>query len=168
MKNSITIIALLLMILEACVSSSPTNDQANKQTSYAKINKAAWLIGSWKNSSDEGSMTETWIKINDSTFKGQTFFIQNNDTLTTEEISLAQINDTLYYIPSVSNQNEGLAVKFTLIFASTQQMIFENRGHDFPQKISYTLITADSLMAEISGTNNGVQSSQQFPMKRSK
>jgi hypothetical protein len=47
-------------------------------------------------------------------------------------------------------------------------MIFENPAHDFPQFISYTKITTDSLVAEISGTKNGQARKQRFPMKRIK
>lgn len=39
-------------------------------------------------------------------------------------------------------------------------------AHDFPQRISYTLIHKDSLLAEISGTRNGIAQRKLFPMKR--
>jgi|GEM_PF-3228321 len=47
---------------------------------------------------------------------------------------------------------------------SETQLVFENLKHDFPQIISYTKVTSDSLVAEISGTKNGQK--QIFPMKQ--
>lgn len=49
---------------------------------------------------------------------------------------------------------------------SETQLVFENLKHDFPQIISYTKVTSDSLVAEISGTKNGQKQKQIFPMKR--
>lgn len=45
-------------------------------------------------------------------------------------------------------------------------LVFENPMHDFPQIISYTKITCDSLVAQISGEKNGQERKQAFPMKR--
>ena len=44
--------------------------------------------------------------------------------------------------------------------------MFENPGHDFPKKISYTKITNDSLVAEISGQQQGKPASEKFAMKK--
>jgi hypothetical protein len=68
----------------------------------------------------------------------------------------------------VKDQNAGLPVAFTLTQASENRLVFENPAHDFPQKITYTRITGDSLLAEISGTINSEEKSQQFPMTRVK
>jgi len=61
-----------------------------------------------------------------------------------------------------------LPVRFATKTISETQLVFENPQHDFPQTISYTKITADSLVAEISGTKNGHERKQIFPMKRVK
>lgn len=72
-----------------------------------------------------------------------------------ENIRLVQEHDDLFYIPTVKNQNDGLRVRFSTKTISETQLVFENPQHDFPQIISYTTITADFLVAEISGTKNG-------------
>jgi hypothetical protein len=50
--------------------------------------------------------------------------------------------------------------------STSNQLVFENSIHDFPQIITYTQITKDSLLAVISGKINGIMNSQDFPMKR--
>ena len=137
-----------------------------KQTS--NITKAEWLIGAWENKTQRGSIYETWSKMNDNEFSGMSYIIKEKDTVVFENIQLVQEQDGLFYIPTVKNQNDGLPVRFAAKTNSETQLVFENPQHDFPQIISYTKITADSLVAEISGTKNGQERKQTFPMKRVK
>jgi len=137
-----------------------------KQTS--DITKAEWLIGTWENKTQRGSIYETWSKTNDNEYSGMSYIIKEKDTVVFENIRLVQEQDGLFYIPTVKNQNYGLPVRFTAKTISESQLVFENPKHDFPQIISYTKISADSLVAEISGTKNGQERKQTFPMKRVK
>lgn len=155
-----TILSIAVVGLIALCAWSP------KQTNDISI--AKWLIGTWENKTQRGSVYETWNKINDNEFSGISYIIKEKDTIVFENIQLLQEQDGLYYIPIVKNQNNGLPVRFTAKETSETQLIFENPDHDFPQIISYTKITTDSLVAEISGTKNGQQRQQKFPMKRLK
>ncbi len=132
------------------------------------ISKAEWLIGTWENKTQRGSIYESWNKTNDSEFTAISYIIKEKDTIVFENIRLVQEQDGLCYMPTVKNQNDGLPVRFATKTISEAQMVFENPKHDFPQIISYTKITADSLVAEISGTKNGQERKQTFPMKRVK
>jgi hypothetical protein len=132
------------------------------------IKKAEWLIGTWENKTPKGSLYETWRKANDNEFSGKSYIVKEKDTLVFENIRLVQEQDRLSYIPMVKNQNDGLPVRFTARTVSETQLVFENRQHDFPQIISYTKISADALVAEISGTKNGKERRQAFTMKRVK
>jgi hypothetical protein len=137
-----------------------------KQTS--DITKAEWLIGTWENKTQRGSIYETWSKTNDNEYSGMSYIIKEKDTVVFENIRLVQEQDGLFYIPSVRNQNDGLPVRFAAKTISEKQLAFENQQHDFPQIISYTKISSDSLVAEISGTKNGQERRQVFLMKRMK
>jgi hypothetical protein len=132
------------------------------------IKKAQWLIGTWQNETSRGIIYEKWTQVNENELAGKSFFINENDTIVFETIRLIQELDGLFYIPMVKNQNEGLPVRFALQSISDSTMVFENPEHDFPQIITYTKMNADSLVAEISGINNGQERKRMFPMKRSK
>ncbi|GAA4307313.1 hypothetical protein GCM10023149_00830 [Mucilaginibacter gynuensis] len=147
------------------VGYKPAMAQTKKQN---QLSPAEWLIGKWQNKTTRGTVSETWLKVNDSTFTGKSYFLRGADTLSTETIRLEQRNAKLYYVPTVNNQNGGLPVKFAATAITPTQMIFENPEHDFPQKITYTQITRDSLVAEISGTSKGQPRSVKFPMARVK
>lgn len=155
MKNKIAVAVVGVLIF--C---SWTAQQKNE------IKKARWLIGTWENKTQRGSMYETWVKISDDELSGKSYMLKEKDTIVFETVRLLQENGLLFYIPEVKNQNSGLPVRFKAKIVSDMELKFENPLHDFPQIISYTKINADSLVAEISGTKNGKERTQKFPMKR--
>ncbi|WP_309641676.1 DUF6265 family protein [Flavobacterium sp.] len=131
-----------------------------------KLESMNWLIGTWENKSDEGNMIETWSKTNDSLYVGGSYFIKEKDTLHSESIELTQKANTILYIPTVKGQNNNQPVPFQLTKQTPKQLVFENPKHDFPQKIIYNQITADSLVATISGMQQGKASSESFSMRK--
>jgi uncharacterized protein DUF6265 len=133
---------------------------------YDQLEKVNWILGEWENTSAEGNLTETWTKLNDSTYAGKTVFVAGKDTVFTETIEIVQNENELFYNTKVSNQNEGKAVSFKSTGATDSQFVFENPKHDFPQKIAYNKITSDSLVAEVSGMKEGKESKESFPMKK--
>ena len=133
-----------------------------------KLNTANWLLGTWENKTPRGSVFETWNQEDNHCFVGKSYMIKEKDTLVFENIKLIEQEKTLYYIPVVKNQNDGLPVKFKASFISNEKLIFENPEHDFPQMITYTKINSDSLVAQISGVIKGKERKQTFPMKRIK
>lgn len=159
MKTGTKFLILFVGLTTICAwTTKQTND----------IKKAEWLIGTWENKTQRGSIYETWSKTNENEFSGMSYIVKEKDTIVFENIRLVQEQDGLFYIPIVKNQNDGLPVRFSTKTISETQLVFENPQHDFPQIISYTKITADSLVAEISGTKNGQERKQTFPMKRVK
>ena len=155
-----TTFLLLLLAIVSCKDSD-----ANEKE---KIKAANWLLVNWESKSVEGNLTENWKKVNDSTFQAESYFIKEKDTLHFESITLQQKGEELTYSAAVKGQNNDKPVAFKLTTATEKQMIFENPKHDYPQKISYTQITPDSLVAKISGVQQGKPSSEQFSMKKIK
>ncbi|MBP7555044.1 MAG: hypothetical protein KA821_02180 [Chitinophagaceae bacterium] len=158
MKKTTVIVAIIAILMFCSWTGHFNND----------IKKAGWLIGTWENKTQRGSLFETWIPVNENEFSGKSYMVKDKDTMVFETIRLLQEKEQLFYIPVVSNQNGGLPVRFALKSISENSLVFENPAHDFPQLISYTRITSDSLLAEISGTRNGQPRSQRFPMKKVK
>ncbi len=133
-----------------------------------EIKNAEWLVGTWENKTQNGSIYETWAKQSEVELAGKSYMLKEKDTIVFETIRLLQENNNLFYIPKVKNQNDNLPVQFTAKTVSDKELVFENLSHDFPQVISYSKINADSLVAEISGTKNGKERKQKFPMRRVK
>ncbi|WP_297332935.1 DUF6265 family protein [Flavobacterium sp.] len=150
-----------------CISAFVLLISCKHDDKYANIQKAVWLVGSWGNTSADETLTEIWQKLNDSVFAGQAFVInEENDTVFFEHIRIEERKGELFYIVTVPDQNEGQAVPFKMTTINDSLIVFENPEHDYPQKIAYRKVNADSLVAEISGMPQGINQSEHFPMKR--
>ncbi len=126
-----------------------------------------WLQGTWEQRTNTTAMLlETWVKKTDNELTGKSVKINGRDTVLLETITMLRSNDSLFYIPTVSNQNQGKPVKFYCSRSQDSLLVFENPKHDFPQQISYKLITKDSIVATISGLYKGQQRSSHFYMKK--
>jgi hypothetical protein len=135
---------------------------------YAELDKATWLIGTWQMIMDDQTTTETWQRQNDSTLSGTSCTLIGADTVSYETLSLTQNGSDLFYIPTVSGQNNNEPVKFRLTGSTDELLIFENPEHDFPQKITYNRLADDSLFAEISGKIDGEVMEIGFSMNKVK
>lgn len=151
----------------ACIAFTVScKKQVEKQP--GQITKAEWFLGSWENKTPQGDLSESWTKINDSVFNGESYFIKGKDTLFGETVVLSEKDGALLYTVTTKGQNGDLPVAFKMTGATANSIVFENPAHDFPQKISYKMITKDSLVAEISGTQSGKPASETYPMGRKK
>lgn len=157
MKNSIIILFIIIGI------SSCKNSNSNKND---KIKVAQWLLGKWENKSKNGNLSETWTKLNDSVYHGQSYFIKSKDTLHSESIQLIITGENLFYISIINGQNNDKAIVFKYKDTIEKILPFENNKYDYPQKISYKQITKDSLAIEISGFQEGKPSFNNYSLKR--
>lgn len=155
---------LNIKLLLAAVSALGFMNCNAQQTNL--LQKANWLIGTWESKTKQGSIFEAWMMQSESEFKGKSYMLNKADTVVFEQIQLLAENNTLFYIPTLTNQNKGLPIRFALKSSTDSSLLFENATHDFPQLISYQKIGADSLCAEISGNSKGKPRSEKFKMKR--
>lgn len=154
--------AILILILALTFTSCLKSKEASK------IVVADWLLGNWENKSDDGDLLETWKKVNDSLYDGESYFIKGKDTLHFEKIQMKQKGEALYYIATIKGQNNDKPVTFKHNDTIEKQLVFENPKHDYPQRIVYSQITKDSIIIQISGIQQGKPSSERFSMKKSK
>jgi hypothetical protein len=154
--------AILILVITLTFAS------CQKSKVVSKIVVADWLLGNWENKSPDGNLFESWKKVNDSLFIGESYFIKGKDTLHFEKIQMKQKGEILYYIATVKGQNNDKPVTFIHNDTIEKQLVFENPKHDFPQKIMYSRITKDSIAIQISGIQQGKPSSERFSMKKSR
>ncbi|HLT72019.1 MAG TPA: DUF6265 family protein [Cyclobacteriaceae bacterium] len=124
------------------------------------------LEGTWKMETRKGPLFEQWQKFDESTLRGLSYRISGNDTILLERLELVSRPDGVFYIPAVVNQNDGEAVSFKLVASENNRFVFENKAHDFPQRIIYSLVTADSIAARIEGISGGKEASSDFYYRR--
>ena len=75
----------------------------------------------------------------------------------------ADANGDVFYVARPSGQPEAL---FKLVRGTEREAVFENREHDFPQRILYQLKDDGTLLAAIEGAKNGKSRRVEFPYRR--
>ncbi len=160
---AVIVVLLPLMILVlSCGGSSEDSEQGSQmqdegmQGSAAKAPTLAgldWMLGTWKSSGGKTTSYEQWMKSADALFTGMSFRLDGNDTLITELLTLAATDSGTFYIADVAHNPEPTSFKMST--ASTDMAVFENPEHDFPTRISYKMLTPDSVVAIVEGDQNG-------------
>ncbi|MEO6695133.1 MAG: DUF6265 family protein [Ignavibacteria bacterium] len=109
------------------------------------------LVGTWTMPYKEGELVEKWQKQYNKKLTGETFYINGNSREVQEKIDLFLTDGRIYYSSNVNGQNDGEPVPFSLIGIEKNKFIFENKEHDFPQRIIYDLRSPTELVASIEG-----------------
>jgi Domain of unknown function (DUF6265) len=157
MKNLSIVFISITFLLSSCNSDEPRKTE---------LEKLEWLIGSWSNITEERELHEIWTKVNDTLYSGKSFMIAYQDTVFNETILIQCIGNDVFYIPTVSDQNEGEAIPFKLVLWLNNEFYFENKEHDFPQRICYSNLQSDSLYAYVEGVENGQYHKIEFFLKK--
>jgi hypothetical protein len=139
-----------------------------KSKEVSKIVGADWILGKWENNSKDGYLLETWKKVNDSVYDGESYFIKGKDTLHFEKIQMKQKGEELFYISTIKGQNNDKPIPFKHNDSIEKQLVFENPKNDFHQKIMYSQITKDSIVIQVSGIEQGKPSSTKYSLKKTK
>ena len=76
---------------------------------------------------------------------GYSYKRENGLETVSETLAIRWENDRVLYEANVPDQNERETITFVLNRGILPLLSFENLTHDFPIKIQYRIITADSL-----------------------
>lgn len=123
------------------------------------------LEGTWKMNTKRGAVCEEWKRVNKNYLQSKGYMIRGKDTILTEKIALTNTKEGIFYTSTVEDQNGKQPIAFKMTGSENNVFVFENPKHDFPKRIVYKLVTADSLHAYIDdGTETGKK--QNFYYKR--
>lgn len=142
--NMKTLKKLLLMTLISIVFNSCAGQE--------NLNDLNFMIGTWKIENKE--TYESWEKINDSKFEGESYKIIQGQKQTIETLSIKVKENKIIYEATVPNQNNGKAISFELNTTNKEIISFENLNHDFPKRIQYKVINDSKILVNVFGNNN--------------
>lgn len=112
------------------------------------------LEGEWTTPFKGGELIEKWEKKYNKMLEGKTIYLKGDEQLSQESISLFLKDGRIYYTPVIEGKENEEPVPFTLIEINKNKFIFQNKEHDFPQRIVYELRTSNELIATIEGETN--------------
>jgi hypothetical protein len=121
------------------------------------------LPGKWQ--LENSTTIEKWEK-NGDLFIATVYKQLGKESLVTERIRLTEKGGEIYYEATVRGQNNEKPVPFKLIESGKDRVVFENKIHDFPQKITYRFISDDQLLVTIEGMMNGKTEKIDFKYSR--
>lgn len=161
MRKYIITMCLLLVLTSAALAQQPVY-------SAKEFKPLHGLTGLWKMDGTRGTLYEQWHVSGDNQLKGRSYKINNNDTMVLENVIISLQNDVIFYTPVVRDQNNKQPVPFKLISYKNNRYVFENKEHDYPQRVIYELVSANELRARIEGSKNGKEMGSDFNYNRLK
>ena len=113
-----------------------------------KMQSFKWMVGSWTMQTKRGAIMETWVSINDTTLGGESILVKNTGGIETQEKTrLIYSNKEYFYCSTANGQNNNQEVKFKISSFTDSSFVAENPQHDFPKRITYILVSKDSVHA---------------------
>src|SRR3970040_763746 len=113
-----------------------------------KVEDINIISGKWKLKESNFTLYEDWEKTDESTTIGLIITLDKQEENISERLYILKLNNHIVYIAQPGNNNPTL---FTLISSEDNKFIFENKEHDFPQRITYHFTTDSTLTATIEG-----------------
>ena len=121
-----------------------------------RVETLAWMAGSWEQSGRERVM-ETWTAPSHGMMVGASL-TTSAGRRTFEFMRIVDTAEGMSYLASPGGRP---AVEFKLREAGDRKVVFENPGHDYPQRITYWK-DGDVLAARIEGSVRGQARSEEW------
>jgi hypothetical protein len=106
---------------------------------------------------------EQWMRPRAGLMLGVSRTVAGDSLREYEQVAMLERGGRLVYAAAPARQ---APAEFESITVSDTLVIFENRAHDFPQRIIYRRRGADSLVARVEGTHGGRTRGSDFPYRR--
>jgi hypothetical protein len=146
------------LILIAALAAAPTAQAATA----ADVARLAWIGGAWTQARDGGTVRETWTPPLDGAMAGTTVTVRPGRKPFIEFAKITLEPAGVTYTAYVGGQPP---TAFVLLPGGDGEAVFENKAHDFPQRVFYRRCGAD-LCAGIEGTMNGKPAKQAWRYMR--
>ena len=126
------------------------------------LNQLAWISGTWAGTQDRVEMEEHWTRPKGNLMLGLHRDVVGDRTVSFEFLRIERTPDGIVYFAQPQGR---LQTPFRLVESSQNRAVFENKTHDFPQRIIYWA-EGDTLRARIEGEQNGRQRFMEWTWKR--
>jgi CubicO group peptidase (beta-lactamase class C family) len=149
-------------VSELVIETGTQKATARRIDAIPKLLDFSWLLGTWKHEAANSTTYETWRKLSDRTFEGESWRVSKStqQKVFGEALLLAEMASEIFYLPKVPENQYPVAFKLTS--SGDKEAVFENPKHDFPQKIHYRLNPDGSVNALVEGEMNGQRRKIEF------
>ena len=147
-------VVILLIASSAGVSQTST-----------KLSDLKWMAGCWERNDEKSAMviSEMWMRPVGNAMLGVGRTMKAGKLAHFEFLRIIEDANGLAYISRPSANKEDTT--FKMLRSSPGEIVFENAGHDFPQRIIYKR-DGENMTARIEGSKNGKLRGADFPYVR--
>jgi hypothetical protein len=128
------------------------------------ISALAWLAGSWGATQDGIASEEHWTTAAGDALVGMHKDVREGKMVSFEFLRIEV--DAGQRVCYVSMPGGAPATSFCVVEVGEKRVVFENRQHDFPQRILYWLDAAGKLHARIEGPQGTGESAMEWVWSR--
>ena len=122
----------------------------------------AWLAGAWSGTKDGVRSEEHWTSPEGGALVGMHKDVRDGKVVAFEFARIAVEAGKLCYLASPGG---AAPTPFCAIEVGERRVVFENREHDFPQRVLYWM-DGERIHARIEGTMNGEAMSEEWVWSR--
>jgi hypothetical protein len=123
----------------------------------------SWLEGRWAGEKDGVASEERWTQPLGGALLGVHSDVKGERLVSWEFLRIATTKDGTFYFAS---PRSAPPTPFKLVENGDRRVVFENKEHDFPQRISYWLDAAGALHARIEGPQRAQTLSEEWVWTR--
>ena len=152
-------VVLMILIVASLMTSIATMQGPAKQD----VSILSWMSGTWVEVIGQTEMEEQWTTPKGGSLLGVHRDVRAGRTISFEFMRIQQDADGITFWGSPGGKP---AVPFRAIEVTSQRVTFENKEHDFPQRVIYWLTADEMLHAKIEGTMNGKLESEEWAWKK--
>ena len=145
-RRTLALPALLLPLALGAVA-----PQAASPVAADRQDDLSWLAGSWCGKDGTQQIEETWLAPNRYEAIGMSRTVQGGRMVSFEYMRITEIDGLVRF---VAQPGGDAPTEFPRSAGGEGWIRFENKAHDFPQRIEYRR-EADGLYAEVGGPGEG-------------
>lgn len=145
----------ILVALLACLDALPCGG-----TGSGSVQDLGWLEGCWSGVDGGVEMEEHWTSASGGALLGMHKDVQDGRMVAFEFPRIVVVPEK--GVCYLANPNDAGVTQFCAIEIAARRAVFENRQHDFPQRILYWRTEDERLHARIEGTDGGREMAQDW------
>jgi hypothetical protein len=127
------------------------------------VTSLGWMAGCWQQRNGTRVTDEQWMRPAGGAMIGMSRTVAGDRMRAWEALRIIEEQGRIVY---VAQPGGGPATRFAASHIADTLAVFENPAHDFPQRIAYRRVGADSMVASISAIRAGNEQRMDIPMRR--
>ena len=159
--NLATILGVAFIALSIALTTATSHAIAIMQNS--KIEELSWMAGYWTSEHDGVFSEEFWMLPKGGLMVGSHRDVCAGKRTFFEYLRIEQTESAITYYGGPMGKTP---TPFKMIECNDRRVVFENKGHDFPQRIIYWRDIDEDLCARVEGDVEGKLRSEEWVWKK--